>query len=112
MLFVCSKNTQDQVEPVALCSLAWGQGQDSGPDWICLGLACPGREGAGDGLPRPGPNKLGGRRRLACPLLSLILCPPLGSQEPALNQIVALLSISVSLSDNTGQPPRRRKMSF
>ena len=70
MLFVCSKNAQDQVEPVVLRSLAGGPGQDSGHDGICLGLAHPGREGAGDGLPRPGPDKLGGRRRLACPLLS------------------------------------------
>ena len=45
-------------------------------------------------------------------LLSLTLCPPLGSQQPALNQLLASLSISITLSDNTGQTPRRRKMSF
>ena len=45
-------------------------------------------------------------------LLSLTLCPPPGSQQPALNQLLASLSISISLSDNTGQTPRRRKMSF
>ena len=45
-------------------------------------------------------------------LLSLTLCPALGSQQPALNQLLASLSISISLSDSTGQAPRRRKMSF
>lgn len=45
-------------------------------------------------------------------LLSLTHCPPLGSQQPALNQLLASLSISITLSDNTGQTPRGRKMSF